>query len=206
MPYDKRALYDNIRDKRASFGMDASTPADVSAIIEREGIEVQYCTFESRSIGAILYKDTASGILVNAAKSEPDHRFDMAHELIHFWFHAKRAECAFPLVPRNKEEEWQANEGAAELLLPYRDFVPRYVRAVCEAERDGAEPETVYALLAAYYRVNETVVNYRIRNLESEILQYRSGTAIEQLSITRANVRPLCDRRPDIYRFVSETA
>lgn len=207
MPYDKRALYDNIRDKRALFGMDASTPADVSAIIAREGIEVRLCTFESFSIGAILYKDAVSGILINAAKPEPDQRFDMAHELIHYWFHPEQgAFCPFSPASRDKEKEWQANEGAAELLLPYRDFVPRYVQTVLETERDGLQPESVYVRLAEFYRVNKAVVNYRIRNLESEILQFRSGAELEDLIITRSNVRPVCDRRSDIYRFVSETA
>lgn len=68
----------------------------------------------------------------------------MAHELIHYWFHPEQG-AFYPFSPasRDKEKEWQANEGAAELLLPYRDFVPRYVQTVLETERDGLQPDSV---------------------------------------------------------------
>ncbi len=200
MLYDKRALYDCIENKLNEFGMDNNFPADIFSIIKKENIALEYHPFESDSIGAVLCKDTFSGILVNKNTPRCNQRFDIAHELIHYWFHPNHTSFSFTnLESRDKEKEWQANEGAAELLLPYKDFIPEFIKAAKYAEENYEPPESIYDNLSKYYKVNPIVVDYRIRNLENEILQYHSGVPIDEISITKSNVRIKKDKPPVVY-------
>ena len=129
MLYDKRALYARLEEKRKESGIFYDFPLDIKSLVRRENIELSFTLFESDSIGAMLYKDSFSAILINSNKSPLDQRFDLAHELIHFWFHPSQTSFSFQKPHlRDKEKEWQANEGAAELLLPYKDFIPRFVQ------------------------------------------------------------------------------
>ena len=119
-------------------------PLDIKSLVKRENIELSFTSFESDSIGAMLYKDSFSAILVNSNKSPLDQRFDLAHELIHFWFHPSQTSFSFQKPHlRDKEKEWQANEGAAELLLPYKDFIPRFVKTAKYVEENYEPLEEV---------------------------------------------------------------
>lgn len=101
---------------------------------------------------------------------------------------------------RDKEKEWQANEGAAELLLPYKDFIPRFVQTAKYVEENYEPLEEVYNELARFYKVMPIVVDYRIRNLESEILQYINGTPIERIVLNHLSVKFNKNKTPVVYR------
>ncbi len=201
MLYDKRALYARLEAKRKELGVFYDFPFDVTGLAKRENISISFTSFESESIGAMLYKDTFSAILINSNKSPLDQRFDLAHELIHFWFHPSQTSFSFQkLHLRDKEKEWQANEGAAELLLPFRDFIPRFVRTARYVEENYEPLEEVYTELSRFYRVAPVVVDYRIRNLESEILQYINGTPVERIVLNHLSVRLNKNKTPVVYR------
>ena len=201
MLYDKRALYTRLEEKRKESGIFYDFPLDIKSLVKRENIELSFTSFESDSIGAMLYKDSFSAILVNSNKSPLDQRFDLAHELIHFWFHPSQTSFSFQKPHlRDKEKEWQANEGAAELLLPYKDFIPRFVKTAKYVEENYEPLEEVYNELARFYKVMPIVVDYRIRNLESEILQYINGTPIERIVLNHLSVKFDKNKTPVIYR------
>ena len=190
MQYDKRALYTRLEDKLSSSDLRFEFPIDVRELIRREDIEVQYCPFESDAIGAVLVKgEQKSGILVNYNKPAAEQRFDLAHELIHFWFHPTRISFSFQNPQsRDRDKEWQANEGAAQLLLPYTDFIPRFVQTARYVEENHEPLEEIYDSLARFYKVLPIVVDYRARNLESEILQYLDGTPIDRVVLNHFSV------------------
>lgn len=201
MLYDKRALYARLDEKRKESGILYDFPLDIKSLVKRENIEISFTPFKSDSIGAMLYKDSFSAILVNSNKSPLDQRFDLAHELIHFWFHPSQTSFSFQKPHlRDKEKEWQANEGAAELLLPYKDFIPRFVKTAKYVEENYEPLEEVYNELARFYKVMPIVVDYRIRNLESEILQYINGTPIERIVLNHLSVKFDKNKPPVIYR------
>lgn len=200
MLYDKRALYTRLSEKLSEIGLIYEFPLDIKKLAKRENIEILYHPFECEGIGAVLYKDAYSAILINSNKSPLEQRFDLAHELIHFWFHPAKASFSFQKPHlRDKEKEWQANEGAAELLLPYLDFIPRFVKTARFVEENYEPLEEVYLELARFYKVAPIVIDYRIRNLESEILQYIGGTAIEKVVLNHLSVRFDKNKTPVIY-------
>ena len=202
MQYDKRALYTRLEDKLSSSDLRFEFPIDVRELIRREDIEVQYCHFESDAIGAVLVKgEQKSGILVNSNKPAAEQRFDLAHELIHFWFHPTRTSFSFQNPQsRDRDKEWQANEGAAQLLLPYTDFIPRFIQTARYVEENHEPPEEIYSSLAKFYQVLPVVVDYRARNLESEILQYLSGVPIENVILNHFSVRFDKNKPPRLFK------
>lgn len=201
MLYDKRALYLRLENKLSELRFSYEFPLNVEKLAKREDLSIQLHPFESDAIGAVLYKDKCSAILLNSNKSLQDQRFDIAHELIHFWFHPTQTSFSFQKPhQRDKEKEWQANEGAAELLLPYRDFIPRFVHIAKYVEENYEPLEIIYTQLAHFYQVAPIVVDYRIRNLEAEILQYVQGCPIEKLTLIRTFTPFDKNRQPVIYK------
>lgn len=202
MKYDKRALYTNLENKLASAEFRFEFPLDVNELIRRENIEVQYYPFSGDAIGAVLFKgEYSSGILVNANKPLSEQRFDLAHELIHFWFHPAQTSFSFQNPQsRDREKEWQANEGAAQLLLPYTDFIPRFIQTARFVEENHEPPEEIYSALSKFYQVLPVVVDYRARNLESEILQYLNGSPIEKVILNHFSVRFDKTKPPKLFK------
>ena len=95
----------------------------------------------------------------------------VVHELVHFFCHnLDRFMCnPFTNVVYGKFE-WQANEGAAELILPHKFFVEDFHISMQEyGDINKAIKNT-----AKVYKVNEQVVKYRLMNLQDEFLQYKN--------------------------------
>jgi Zn-dependent peptidase ImmA (M78 family) len=82
------------------------------------------------------------------------------HELVHYWF--LPAENYFYIYQDRIEQpinrEWQANEGAAQALMPMGLFVRKY-------HQYGGN----VGALADLFNVGTTAVQYRVQNLRWEI-------------------------------------
>ena len=154
--------------------------------------EITYESFDA--LCAILYRGRKSTSLrLNSKRSNIMQNFDCMHEIIHYFLHTDTQcfQCVNPDSSLNINDflEWQANEGAAEALVPYRLFIPMYVK-LCEEDE-----ETATAKLSKFFNVTKRVILNRIDNLDYEIYQYkvlgRSVGDIEILSrqgITRKNI------------------
>lgn len=181
----KKELYDGLSVILESLGIDSDwyplRAADIAGLIP--DICLEYLPYKSPHIGAVMLKGPVTGIAVNSGRHVSDQNFDIAHELIHYWLHPDTASFSFdaPASSRDRQKEWQANEGAAQLLVPYRDFIPRFILKAAEVEENYEPVENIYNGLANYYGVNPVVIDYRIRNLDNEILQYHSGTDIDKI-------------------------
>ena len=74
--------------------------------------------------------------------------------------------------------EWQANEGAAQFLVPYQDFIPRY-----NQEYEKVLSYCVNDILADHYNVTPQVIIHRVSNLKQEFRQYENGVPIERINL-----------------------
>ena len=120
-------------------------------------------------------------ILLKESSSAKENNFNCAHELIHLTLHRNNPKKTFQCYEsvrntQNSFEEWQANEGAAELLVPYRFFIPRYVE-LCRKHRFDRESKVVEEL-ADEFGVLPGVIAFRIDNLNYEIACYLAGTPL----------------------------
>ena len=147
--------------------------------------EIKILEFSSINVCGLLYKgEFATTIGLNARRSAPGKNFDCMHELIHYWLHDHNT--FYCLDGMDGHMEWQANEGAAQFLMPYQSFIPSYCYLHDKLYAKFA-PQQAYdmqiAALAGKYMVGEMAVKFRMESLKNEIAQYIDGTNIDKIKI-----------------------
>lgn len=188
----KAALYGEIDRIRSENGV--SGPADPYALAAKAGIRVSLYEFDSRRFsGALIRGRNKAEIVVNSSRGPKARRFTVAHELVHYFLHDG---SMFGCLEQNGVAalEWQANEGAAELLLPYRDFLFSYqnIRSLYLGDEDRA-----VRALAKEFSVTAATVRLRLLALSPEIAQLESGTPIELVRVLSRGAAVL-GQRPSI--------
>lgn len=165
-------------------------PIESTNLCLTNGIWVDYMPMKTPGLRGIAVMGNASAeqdiILLKESSSAKENNFNCAHELIHLTLHRNNPKKTFQCYEsvrnnQNSFEEWQANEGAAELLVPYRQFIPRYVE-LCRKHRFDRESKVVEEL-ADEFGVLPGVIAFRIDNLNYEIACYLAGTPCEQIPL-----------------------
>ena len=160
-----------------------------------QDLVIEEIDFKTTLICGILYKgDDTTSIALNSNRSKIMQNFDCCHELIHYFCHdIKECQCicteagtSIRPITQISSFEWQANEGAAELLVPYKDFIPTYIELSRKNARSwyGTPP---LKELSERYNVTETVIQNRISSLNYEIYQYMEHGDIDQIEILSQN-------------------
>jgi Zn-dependent peptidase ImmA (M78 family) len=146
-------------------------PVNVDAIARSEGIDLAFRPFDG-NVSAVLYRQPEMVRMgVNSCHSDTRQRFSIAHELGHFALH--KGDMYLDKVRLNFRDErasmgsWseeiEANEFAAELLMP-EDQIIRAVhrRRSQEARLDETE---LLTSLATEFWVSPEAMGYRLANL-----------------------------------------
>jgi len=205
MQYSKALLYQRLQKKLDLYGITKDWyPLKAIDIVEQiPNFILKFHKFESVHIGAVLIRGKQDGIMVNAKKSELDQNFDIAHELMHYWLHpAASSYLSLDTPNQNSKFEWEANEGAAQLLVPYQDFIPRFLNIAAVIEENHMSINDLYQHLSKHYKVQEVVIDYRIQNLDAEIMQYHFGASLQNIALSKT-VKPL-DRQNKTYSITKE--
>ena len=149
-----------------------------------EIINYDFHKFNDKKIGGFLIKNTfpvASYITVNSSKELESVAFDLTHEMMHFLLHPENRKYYISSSLCDIDNfEWQANERAAELLVPYKHFIPLFTKNIkhCTSKMDYIE---LLNYLSDKYKVSTAVLEYRISGLKYEINQYENGTPIDKI-------------------------
>lgn len=157
----KENLYKLIDEKLSELGITHKDyPLDARAIAQSIGpsLKIEYHKFPTNKMGGILYKgEEISSMALNTLRSEKGQNFDCMHELIHYWFHPPGTMLCVDsnYIHQNSGREWQANEGAAQALMPKDLFICKYI------ELDGN-----ISALSDFFMVGERCVEFRINNLK----------------------------------------
>lgn len=146
----------------AHYQQDA--PIDITAMANGLGLIV-YDDYElSPGISGMIQRDSseesASGYVISVNANEPYNRrrFTVAHECAHFLRHRDKIgdgifdDAMYRSERMNSQEEFEANNTAADLLMP-RSLVVAYVR---KGFRDIRE-------LAAKFQVSDAAMRVRMR-------------------------------------------
>mgnify|MGYP002533968404 FL=1 len=139
-------------------------------------------------IGNLKEKDV---IILNSNQLPVEKNFICCHELMHLNLHREgptRFFNCFDKVKPNQSKflEWEANEGAAELLVPYELLLPLL-------EQNKEILNTSFGIrktrrnFSSYFNVTETVIKYRFESLKYEINQYLNGTPLNEIEILSLN-------------------
>lgn len=190
----KEQLYHAVDGLRDGFlGPAPVYPLSLPACCERSGSGIALRRIPLRTNGlrgmAVLSRDQEEPdiILLNSNRSEIEQNFDCGHEFIHLSLHRGARVEAFNCFEKVRAQqnhflEWQANEGAAELLVPYRQLLPLLRDAWPQLGRWQA----IAALreqLAVRFGVSEAVIRFRFESLKYEIFQYISGVPLAQIQL-----------------------
>jgi Zn-dependent peptidase ImmA (M78 family) len=145
-------------------------PVPVDELAKRLGIDLTYEAYEGDVSGMLYRQDDRAVIGVNSKHAPTRQRFTVAHEIGHYVLHEGQPMFVDSFVTRvnwrNGEsniEEIQANQFAAELLMP-RDFVAREVdRAL--SKRRTIEAQALASQLARLFAVSVQAMEFRLANL-----------------------------------------
>lgn len=187
----KAELYESISEIRGYFNIGWNDyPINcISCCKSTYGIEVNIVPFRTkglRGMAVIGDRNQNDLILLNEHRSNNELNFDCGHELMHLCFHRKRKKsfnCFQKVLPQqNKYIEWQANEGSAEFLIPYKLFLP-LVKQYYDTFYSWQNIMHFRAIAAEMFNVSESVINYRLENLKYELDQYLAGVPLEKVNI-----------------------
>lgn len=197
---NKKELYNTVDELRKllySFGI--RYPINIFEICDLfSNIEIATIPFKTPGLRGMAKladdENDVNCILVNSNLTQEEQNFHGTHELMHICIPNNSRGATFRCYEKvqpfqDKYLEWLANEGAAELLMPFKGFIPDFC-ALYKLYRENSTLwvkrfgyETPYEVLANKYRVSPVSVKNRIKNLAYEIDQYIKGTKIDQIKI-----------------------
>ena len=191
--WDKATLYGYVDALKKQLSISQQTfPVDSKVLAGQytRNLTIEVIPFPSDKICGILYRgDNSTSIALNASRSPNMQNFDCMHELIHYFFHdinyCQRICCeengTGGKIEQDTYIEWQANEGAAQFLVPYQDFIPTYVSLSRKYAHDSFAETNVVEILADMFFVSQKVISNRIDTLNYEIYTYLNGVPITNI-------------------------
>lgn len=184
--FTKEQLYKKIEKLRKLFELnDKDYPITPFMLLDKlsEYVNYEETGFHTGGLyGLLMRGERKCQIVINRNLTPAEKRFAITHEIIHLFCHDTKTKfMCLPMTAKiNDSFEWQANEGAAELLLPYKIFINDFMQTLGHYE--GNEIKAV-AAMAKTYGLSEIVVNYRLNNLRYEFEQYFKGVPIDDIEI-----------------------
>lgn len=148
-------------------------PVPIEDIAESHGLEIRY-EHTDEDVSGALYVESDEGVIgVNAGHHPNRQRFTIAHELGHYLLHAKAHAKHIVFLDKRfmwnrdnesslatKAEEIEANQFAAELLVPLN-----MLKKDVESGQYNVEDDEDLARLAKRYRVSLQALTFRLQML-----------------------------------------
>lgn len=201
----KKELYEDIDHFRGLHNISGNDIlTDPVAFVRSLGYFVTYTPFKTEGLRGVASPIAGynGAVILNARRGKTENGFVAIHEMTHCIRHIGRYHTALtcyddPHKCQNSFFEWEANESAAELLMPYRIFIPDYVSAFQRCQ--GCE-DLVLHTLAKRYAATMTQISFRVHSLKFEIAMYcstgqisskylQSRTALQRRGIDMDRVR-----------------
>ncbi len=196
-PYvSKQTLYKSIELVRKELKISNSAfPLNLINICNnRNDVTIEYLSFKTKGMHGIAIKSNDDNsqdiILLDGKQSLKEQNFYCGHELIHLMLHrnshTNTFSCYEKVLPKQDTFlEWQANEGSAELLVPYKEIIPMYVTLCKKYPKDFLHTQ-IDEILSKHFGVTISVIQNRINGLQYEIYQYYNGINIDNIDIISA--------------------
>lgn len=168
-------------------------PLNIFDLCDRfKNVEIAAMPFNTKDLRGIVHIAESDNenhvILLNSNKSKPEQNYHGFHEFAHILTVDEPGvtiNCFDKTKPnQNGYIEWLANEGAAELVMPYKEILPYIKKGIKYYDECSSCP--IYALtsdMSSKYGVTSTVAQYRITSLSYEIWQYLNGTPIDRIKV-----------------------
>jgi len=175
-----------------------SFPVDVISLCHEIGVSVEWYNFRTHGLKGMVSVEEDS-IILNGRLPLEEVRACCAHELVHLALHREEAPHFYlcggtDRSPPDRMLEWQANEGAAELLVPMHILLPMLKLHVPQC-RDHDDFEQMKIFLAKLFGVTPRAIATRLEALRYEIDQYIKGIPIEEIRILSLSVQKVLEIR-----------
>ena len=189
--YTKENLYDIIHNYKKYLGFDIyDVGIDMPKRCKKMNITIEKIPFKTKGLrGMAVIGDTRDEdlILLNSNRGKIEQNFDCGHEVIHLGIHRDLGLRSFNCIDKvfaKQDEyiEWQANEGAAELFVPYTALLP-LIKFKYHTLTSSAAIQHLKEELSMIFNVSSKVIEFRFESLKYEINQYLSGILIEDIKI-----------------------
>lgn len=206
MQSEKEMLYAHVDFYRDLLGIPFNQPINlVDILAPMTQFDVEYSPFKTPGLcGVAMVGEKTDTIVLNSNRTEQEQNFDCGHEFLHLTAHRKLQDsfnCFTKAKPQqNTFREWQANEGSAQLLVPYQDFIPRFAALI---DDNALEIQTI---LAKHYHVTAQVINVRMSSLAYEIDQYREGKHLDCIEFLSRKQRKQRGIKPTCYQTLCDFA
>lgn len=203
MKSNKCKLYKNVDNFRTEYGFSIYDSIDTLLLVEySERVDLEYLDFKTPGLcGLAMVGESKDTIVLNSNRTRTEQRFDCGHELMHLYLH-RHLESNFNCFTTQKSNqnsflEWQANEGAAQLLVPFQDFIPRFFHLFSYSR--FTTDYDIRNILADHYHVTFQVIYNRIDCLSYEIDQFATGCPISEIQLLSRNQRMRMNILPTAY-------
>lgn len=181
----KEQLYCLVEKIRRDYGISYPPPYQTKALCSSSfGLYVNVLEIKTPKLRGMSHIPSRS-IMLDSKMSDFEQNFYCAHEVMHHIIHKNRPTKLFSCYEETQAEqdsfvEWEANEGAAQFLVPYQDFIPRFSAVL---DNPPHKDFWIEGYFSDQYGVSPQVITFRLNNLEYEIDQYRAGVPIDRVNI-----------------------
>lgn len=205
----KQQLYHLVEGIRKDFGVNSSPPYDSRILCTSVfGLHLNFIDLKTPKLRGMSHIPSRS-VLIDSKRSDCEQNFYCMHEIIHQTVHKNRPTKLYSCYDETQAVqdpfiEWEANEGAAQFLIPYQDFIPRvslYFNADCPSALANLPEE-----MARHYFVSPQVISIRLDNLSYEIEQYRAGTPVESIELLSCTQRRNQNKKFTNYSALCEVS
>lgn len=142
---------------RAAWGRGTGPLPNLIQLAEANGIRVLSLPSNAKTVDAFSFvRDDEAYIFLSTVKTAERSRFDIAHELGHLVMHTRESPTGATDTLASQELERQADEFAAEFLMPAEAVLPR-------SSREPAVPEIME--LKATFKVSAIAMTKRLHDV-----------------------------------------
>ena len=190
--YTKSALYHKVHRLRNNFRVSpGSYPIDAVKLCNNFTVlQLCYWNFKTPGLKGMSYiakRPDRDVIILNANLTKKEQNFICTHELMHLALHRNEITNSFDFNEKNISNqdsslEWQANEGAAEFLVPAAILLP-IIGDHLKALRTWYDIENFKEELSEQFNVTKTVIEIRLEHLKYEIYQYIKGVPLNEIEV-----------------------
>lgn len=189
--YTKERLYREAHKLKETLGYRVDEIGfDIECRCNEVGIKTEHVPFHTKGLRGMAIPGSNRAcdiILLSSSRTCIEQNFDCGHEVIHLGLHRGLNRKTFNCLEKvyaNQDTfiEWQANEGAVEMFIPYKVLLPivreRYQYFASSDDIKCFKKET-----AALFKVSGVVMEYRFESLKYEIYQYINGVPLNDIAI-----------------------
>lgn len=184
----KQELYCQIEFLRKKIGIVCPPPYDSKVLCTAQfGLNLDMLDLRTSKLRGMSHIPSRS-VVIDCKRTPEEQNFHCMHEIMHHVFHRNRSTKSYSSYDTTQADqdpfiEWQANEGAAQFLLPYQRFIPDYIQVSKKLAHKAFSQLRVIEILSDKYFVSEKVISNRIDSLNYEIYQVLNNADIAKVRL-----------------------